>query len=324
MLRRLPRNLDETYGRILSDIDDVLRSDAMKLLRWLAYAQSPPTLAELTEIPIIDPSGPGSVRVDDRGGLEDALDILSGLVIVEASDGRRNRYHPGSRTQKCQTDLRKSHDTKVRLAHFSVKEFLESERIATSSLKDFHLRGVREHDSLAQTCLTYLLHYSSDGSRTMSEKDLAIYPLLEYAAQSWPFHSSFQDGRSIEREVSLLTLESTRRDWLRIYQPDLPQRASFGHIHDVGSGLYYASVLGLEPVVYKILRMAETSIDEQGGEYGSAVGAASAKDHCKIVKLLFAHTADLDIRGYRGKTALHHAVLNGCADCVSLLLGRQA
>ena len=50
----LPATLDETYERMLTGIDEIFRDEALTLLRWLAYAQTPPTLMELAEASIID------------------------------------------------------------------------------------------------------------------------------------------------------------------------------------------------------------------------------------------------------------------------------
>ena len=52
----------------------------------MAYARSPPTLSELAEASIIDLSSEGSIQVDDRGGLQDTLEILGELVTCGKSD----------------------------------------------------------------------------------------------------------------------------------------------------------------------------------------------------------------------------------------------
>ena len=82
----LPATLDATYERMLTGIEETLREEALVLLRWIAYAQSPPSLGELAEARIVYPVGDGKVDVNDRGSLEDTLDILSGLVTVDEMD----------------------------------------------------------------------------------------------------------------------------------------------------------------------------------------------------------------------------------------------
>jgi hypothetical protein len=57
--------------------------EALTLLRWLAYARSPPTLGELVDAAITDPVEESFVDTNERGGLRDVLNILSGLVTIE-------------------------------------------------------------------------------------------------------------------------------------------------------------------------------------------------------------------------------------------------
>ena len=94
-LLSLPATLDATYERILIGIDEMLRGEALILLRWLAYAQSPPSLGELAEARIIDPTDTGGVDFGNRGGVEDTLEILSGLISLE--DAKHNDENSGNK-----------------------------------------------------------------------------------------------------------------------------------------------------------------------------------------------------------------------------------
>jgi hypothetical protein len=79
-LLSLPTTLNATYERILTGIGETLRREALLLLRWLAYTQSPPSLSELAKATIINPIGANSIDVGNRRGIEDTLEILSRLV----------------------------------------------------------------------------------------------------------------------------------------------------------------------------------------------------------------------------------------------------
>ena len=83
-----------------------------------------------------------TVDINNRG---DTLEILSGLVIVERvadykeqSDKPANAEHNVPESEDRDIGLASRHyqrilpDTKVRLAHLSVKEYLESKRILQS------------------------------------------------------------------------------------------------------------------------------------------------------------------------------------------------
>ena len=195
-LLALPLTLDETYERMLTGIDPMFRKEATILLQWLAYAQSPPTLGELAEASIVDPTGEGCVQVDDRGGLQDTLEILAELVTCGKADNDNDDndvgdYEDGEDESPNSDNVYATWSgrkiglsSRVRLAHFSVKEYLESKRITQSPAKDFFLEASISHGFLAQSCLAYVMHYSSSCEKTLSHQDLLKYPLLRYAAQS--------------------------------------------------------------------------------------------------------------------------------------------
>jgi hypothetical protein len=244
--------------------------EALTLLRWLAYARSPPTLAELVDAAIIDLDEEGSIDTGERGGLRGALNILFGLVTIEESQSDRaeNHSYTGIFTSDVSTagpgqsgamfhSENLTPDTRVRLAHFSVKEYLESKRVLESGARQFHLENATGHRALAQSCLTYLRCYSLSREKTMTHQDLETFPLLKYAAQSWFYHSTLQCSGEISRETSLLHIEQVRYDWLVVHDPDYSWTEPFRRTEQekVGSGsaIYYASLLGLPAVVTKLL-----------------------------------------------------------------------
>ena len=338
-LNSLPATLDATYERILSGIEEIYREEALVLLRWLAYAQTPLSLGEVAEATIIDLEKDASVDVDNRGNVEDTLNILSGLIVLEKSileqyiDGQHlegSQHSERGSLSHQDTDLdipplgrRAVRHATVRLAHFSVKEYLESKRITESVAQDFHLDMAREHRFLTHSCLAYITYYSRSAKKSRSEHDLTTFPLLAYSAHSWFWHSSLQDSSDVSRETTFLSTLTSKHDWLSIYQPDRPRQASFGQLEDVGSGLYYASITGLQTVAIKLIE-AGSDVDAQGGEYGSALGAASCRGHENITKMLIERGANINIRGSRHRTALHYAVLHNWGECIQLLLEGDA
>jgi hypothetical protein len=321
----LPSSLDETYERMLVSIDEMLRPEARTLLLWLAYAQLPPTLEELSEASIIDPTGGGKVEVDNRGGIMDALEILAGLVVCgravdndEVDDDNRsydgideNTYDYGFRDGEDRHECEESNivpptllghtidkNSRVRLAHFSVKEYLESKRIVQSNASYFFTESGAAHRFLAQSCLTYIMHYSNSSEKTSSTADLNRFPLLMYTAKSWFFHSSFQHSADVSREVLLLGSEDMKRDWLWVHCPDAHRDKPFQNLRDTGSGIYYASFLGLHTVVRELL-LRGADINAQGGNYSTALYAASSRGHEKVVQMLIDAGADVLQRSWR-------------------------
>ena len=317
---------------MLTGIEKRSRKDALVLLRWLAYARSPPSLGELAEARIIDPAEDGSVNVDDRGGLEDSLDILAGLITVEGvcggHDASKDLWLDDSDSQELDQNFPHSirqveKDIRVRLAHFSVKEYLESEGILRSNVKMFYLESAREHRFLAQSCLTYLLHYSSSEEKASDQRDLTAFPLLEYAAHSWFYHSRLQGSDEVEREINLLQSDVSRHNWCLVHQPDLSWYGPFARNRDVGTGLYYACFLGLGDVVGGLLS-AGADVNVSGGEYGNALQAASISGHDNVAEILTERGADVNTSGGKCGNALQAASWRGHEKVVSMLIKRGA
>jgi len=316
--------------------------EALTLLHWLAYARSPPTLAELVDAAIIDLDEEGSIDTNERGGLRDALNILFGLVTIEEnhSNGEGNDSETETSTSDVSTAgpeqggamFHSEHltaDTRVRLAHFSVKEYLESDRILESPAGHFYLESATGHRFLAQSCLTYLQVYSASCEKTFTRRDLETFPLLRYAAESWFYHSTLQSGDEVSGETSLLHLEHLRDSWLLIHDPDKSWIKPFirhkykGTGRVAGSAIYYASLLGLLVVVTKLLYNG-ANVDAEGGEYGSPLEAASARGHKEIVQLLLNKGAKVDKVGGRYGGPLQAASAGGHKEIVQLLLDKGA
>ena len=331
-LSNLPETLDETYERMLTEIEKGSPKDAMVLLRWLAYARSPPSLGELAEARVIDLVGDGSVDADDRGDLEDSLDILSGLVTLEGDGDDQDETRgleledsifKGRDKDTTHAVRQVERDTRIRLAHFSVKEYLESKRILQSNAKDFHLETAKGQEFLAQSCLVYLIHYSSSIAKSSTMDDLVAFPLLLYAARSWFYHSSFQQSAEVGREVCLLSSETIKLDWLLVHRPDTTWTDLFKIPRTIGSSVYYASLVGLEKVVSMLIERG-ADVNAQGGYYSNPLQAASFEGHEKVVAMLLQRGADVNAQGGLYSNALQAASWAGHEKVVEILLQRGA
>lgn len=336
----LPATLDETYERMLITINREDRSEAATLLQWLVYAQSPLSLAELAEATIIDNStANGIVDFENRGDWEDTLEILAGLVTVIYEDTRPpdqaarpgtivdSTTNPSSLTHR--TTWKVGKETKIRLAHFSVKEYLESPRLKESSAgADFHMSRATGHSFLGQSCIAYLTYYSGSSLKSSSVQDLTAFPLLEYAARSWFHHGSPLargcDGDDGPQGMRFLTLEQSRLDWLQVYQPDLPRRDPFGSGNEgKGSGLYYASVVGLLNVVSNLIDCGH-DVNDRGGWYGNALQGASAGGYLPVVQTLLGANAEVNAQGGYYHNALEAASAGGFVEIAKALMDVEA
>jgi hypothetical protein len=333
--------LDDTYTRILLDIEEMYHDHALTLLRWLAYARSPPTLGELVDAAVTDPCHESSIDADNRGGLEDTLNILSGLVMVEDSKDADKDDHSESKsftsdastTDHDQADVA-SHsqhltsDTRVRLAHFSVKEYLESKRILQSGAGQFYLESAPGHRALSQSCLTYLRYYSISPEKTLTKQDLETFPLLKYAAQSWFYHSALQCSGEISRELSLLHSRA-RDEWLLIYAPETPEAEPFRTGEEVkgsppASAMYYAAILGL-PVVVTSLLGGGADVNGRGNRrFGNALQAALGRGGKETLQLLLDSGADVNAKAGLFGNVLQLASVGGDKEIVQLMLDNGA
>ncbi|KAK3670450.1 hypothetical protein LTR78_009691 [Recurvomyces mirabilis] len=330
VLKDLPNTLDETYIRMLEAIDGELREDALALLQWIAYSERPMTLVELIEATIVDQSGQGAVKVVDRGGIDDVVDLLQGLVTIIY---RNDPYafpasHIESTQPEEQTHRKPQPYDELRFAHFSVKEFLESSRVLVigGGLSEFHLESARGHRFLAQSCLTYLIWYTSEQSMvhhaSCEEFDMGMsynnLPLLRYSADTWAYHSYRQSIGSLERELHLLTDQTSMTLWRKARSLDVPT-----YHQSSLSGLYYASYFGLLEVASALIRRGE-DVDGAGGHLGRPLQAASFGGHGRIVQLLLGAGADVNAEGHVWGTALVAASLGGREDIVQILLQQGA
>jgi ankyrin repeat protein len=328
LLKTLPTTLDETYARMLERIGPAERGDALTLLRWLAYSMRPVTLAELQTAVIVRPED-DEVDIGDEGGLGDSLNILSGLVVFSEcviDSSTKEDGDPSQHGMTAEVD-NLTPGTLIRLAHFSVKEYLESTRIFGSSVSFFGLKSGVCHRFLSQSCLTYLMHYSSvreeDRYRRKTEsqlkrefagppsyrwhdkdQDIENFPLLDYTASQWYRHSQWQSGDDINREVALLTCEKAKSAWRWIYaRHSSADRGSVPSVYD-------AVELNLPHVAEKLLKAGE-DVNATGPGNVSLLVAATRNEDEAMVKLLIAHGADVNmfstLTGYTSEIALFSA-----------------
>ncbi len=87
----------------------------------------------------------------------------------------------------------------VQFSHFSVKEYLTSERLAAAKerLSYYHILPEPAHTILAHASLSVLLHLDDEIDRDT----IARFPLAPYAARHWVDHAQFRNVSSHIGEV---------------------------------------------------------------------------------------------------------------------------
>jgi ankyrin repeat protein len=318
MLKELPETLDETYERILRDINKANRDHAHRLLQCLTVAARPLRVAELAEVLAVDFGTAyrgGTTELDTDWRWEDqqeaVLSTCSSLISVVDEEGSQI----------------------VQFSHFSVKEFLTSSRIAGSSADVSRFRILLEpaHTILAKACLGVLLRL---GELVDEDNFKDKFPLARYAAEHWVDHARFENVSSHIREG----MED-------LFDPDKPYFAAWLQVHNVdtwphdssvllyfaefqkpktATPLYYAALCGFHDLAEQLIIKRPQQVNTTGGYYVSPLGAALSGGHLKIAQLLYERGADVDVQGSDDRTPLYGASWFGHLEIVQLLLSRSA
>jgi ankyrin repeat protein len=211
-LQSLPMTLDATYDRMLASINPELKDFARRLLILLCFSATPLRVCELTESLAISVDGDGGYFDfgDKMSGVHDLLTICPGMIKVEEKENVRQ----SALTQERDSDFSnrailtrvKNADRRiVSLAHFSVREYLVSDRVLQYGKScEFHLQPSLCHAWIAKICLIYLsmpgfqLPYLDLFRRDWYTGTFDFFP---YASQNWADH-----GTRSGQELSLVPL----------------------------------------------------------------------------------------------------------------------
>ncbi|KAH9031126.1 hypothetical protein EDB85DRAFT_1830526, partial [Lactarius pseudohatsudake] len=170
-LNELPESLDETYERVMMEIKKANQVHAFRMLQCLTVAVRPLSVAELAELLAFDfdVAKDGIPELNSEWRWEDheqaVLSTCSSLITVVPVPDEESPV--------------------VQFSHFSVKEFLMSDRLAmsTGDISQYHISLGDSHTVLAQASLGFLLR---DPDVT-NGADRA--PLAGYAAEHWVAHA---------------------------------------------------------------------------------------------------------------------------------------
>lgn len=317
---------------MLLAIDDHVVEDARHLLTLLCVAKRPLMVEEVIEAIAVEFDDGGRLNRERR--LPDAealLEICPGFIDI-------SMYSPSGSDVffKSHPELRSDVDNHevsiVTIAHYSVQEYLQSERISKSpAVSNFYVHSAVADNNVARMCLVYLLDPLSH--ETLDQKMLAQMPMAKYAAEFWPEHyrKGVRNARHVEILISQLfgRYQHAFENWVRLFDVDR-RYASFPDIRrksdDIPGPVYYASLLGYDETLEHLLKKDEgnESIHRQGGSRGSALRVAAAEGHESIVQLLLSKGADINMQSGELGDALQAASGAGHVSTVRLLLGKGA
>ena len=295
MLKSLPESLDETYERMLCNINYHLVEDARRILTLLCFSRRPLTVQELIDGVAVEINGDSSGlnqkrRLQDSNGIREICGSFIEIYVAETSTvGTESEGEIVTET--------------VRIAHFSVQEYLESERIRHQKAATFSLNGVTAHVEIAQVCLTYLC----ECSLSQPELNLSMvkdHPLAPYAARFWYDHykstASLASGLN-QFILRLFRCQNSFATWIKLRNPDPLTVLNYRHyltrridrsLDNIPNPIYYASLLGFDQTLLSLISIwqdeSEVSkqINAEGGKLGNALQAASYSGHDHVIQIL--------------------------------------
>jgi ankyrin repeat protein len=337
VLRELPKTLDATYERVLKEIGMTNQYQAYRLLQCLTVAIRPLRVEELAEVLALDfdgakdgiPALNKAWRWDDQQ--EAVLSTCSSLIIISHDHLSNSRV--------------------VQFAHFSVKEYLVSRRLANvkADISHFHIRLETAHTIIAQACLAILLQ----SNYNISAKNGS--PLSNYAAQYWVDHAQFKS-----------VFSRVKNGVQRLFDPSKPYLAAWLDIHDIDNEwssfvygqfcntvtfsspqsskqrikasqphgsvtpnyaplcLYYSSFCGFSDPAESLLAEHPEYLNVRIGLNRSPLVAALYKRRFQVAELLHRNGAAVDVTVHRNHTPLHAASISGNADVARWLLEHGA
>ena len=215
----------------------------------------------------------------------------------------------------------------VQFSHFSVKEFLTSERLATSSggVSRYHINLEPAHTILAQACMGVLLQPDNGVEANDIEKRS---PLTGYAAEHWVTHAQFKRVSPFLRKAMEYLFDPDKpyfAAWLDSYDIDTwTEHSSFYWFamgtRFVATPLYYAALCGFQDLVEDLAVKYPEHVNTSGGHYVTPLFAALSRRHFRTAEFLRHNGADVNVRGNNRETALHSAAWYGDLEIVRVLL----
>ena len=312
-LDELPDTLDDTYERILQNIPKQKWQHAQRLFQCIVAAIRPLRVEELAEIFAIGSGANVSLNlVEDwrpPNAEEAVLSACSSLItVIIDSDDKDAKI--------------------VQFSHFSVKEYLTSDRLESSNvvnIRQFYIPLEPAHTTLARACLAVLLELNGRAD----EERLAGFPLALYAARNWVDHAKYENVASLVQDGMQELFNPTKRHlrtWIRIHNVAdrwFPSK----RIDEYSSiELHYAAVCGFSGLAKHLIitHALDVNANLEFRFDQTPLHAASSRGHADVAQLLLDYEADINAQDIDKWTPLHIASSKGHLKVMQLLLERGA
>ncbi|KAI9683266.1 MAG: hypothetical protein M1822_006131 [Bathelium mastoideum] len=301
-LSSLESSLDKTFNAMMRRIQSSKKTEknATRILTWIHLAERPLTVDELLSALAVDEND-NDLNRDNFLDRDSFLDCCLGLAKID------------------------NETSTVRLFHLHLYEYLTEQR------KIFDHTLTKGHESLAHTCLTYLMFQSLtlQTNKPFDRVEVVIksrlYPLLTYAARHWGHHlrkSDQEKGPAVELAHKYLSLDVWNRYWGQLFLcSSISEKIDWRPLFESFSNLHIIAYFGILAVLPSTLQVL-TDLDLKDSEYGrSPLSWAAKNGHKAMVETLLGKDGvNPDSEDIHGRTPLWLAAWNGQDHVAELLL----
>jgi len=311
-LNELPITLNDTYERMLQGIPKEKFEHASRLFQCMVAAVRPLRVEELSELFAIEfgpNNAPNLVAGWRPENPEEAVFSTCSTFITIIDD----------------RDLKI-----VQFSHFSVKEFLTSDRLQMTNVGDirqYYIPLEPAHAILARACVTVLLQLDEKED----EEHFRAPPLASYATTNWVRHAQFEDVASRIQD-SLAYLFNPQKSHFRprillrgveYFKPEYfkdPRDKP-----DEVTPLCFAAICGFSGLARHLIMMHAPDLNATSdpGDF-SPLHGASVYGHVNCSRILLDHGANVNACDDGGFTPLHYASIWGHLSVAQLLLEHNA
>jgi hypothetical protein len=314
-LDELPITLDDTYERILLSIPKEKFQHARRLFQCIVAAIRPLRVEELAEIFAIEFSPNEGTNLVEGWRPENAeeavLSACSSLIAIIDDQGSKI----------------------VQFSHFSVKEYMTSDRLQTSDVGhvcDYYIPLELANTLLARACIAVLLQLDEKVDREL----VATFPLAKYASEHWLDHAKFENVQSQIQEA-LERLFNPKRPHLRACIWAHNVEVKYTHNFSDYSGaeqppplnatpLYYAVFCGFSELAKWLITTHAEDVNVKCFDNRTPLHVSSQEGHLDAVRMLLDYGAHVNSQDDINWMPLHYASYEGRLEVVQLLLEHDA
>jgi len=217
----------------------------------------------------------------------------------------------------------------IQFAHFSVKEYLTSARLAETkdTISRFHVSMTPAHTVVAQACLGVLLHLDEN----ITEDGLEDFPLAQYAAEHWVDHARFENVSPKVHDGMKCLFDPNKCHlsvWVWIHDPE-GSRGRSKRSERPGEAratpLHYAAICNMHDIATFLIVEHSQYVNARGPVMKETpLHVSSHLGNVEIARVLLKHGADTEARDVGDYSPLEYVAQTGHVELVQVFLEHGA